>query len=275
MATIRKFMFDRDFDEISVAEEPPEEEAEDAAEEEEEPEEDIPTFSEEDLARAREEGLVAGREQGIAEAAEATERRIAETLETVVGRLETLLEDRKRVAEQASRDAMAAGVAVVRKLFPALNRDHGLNEIESVIAEVVERCAEEPHLTIRVSGTLRDAVSERVAALAESRSFAGEISVAADDAMADGDCAVEWSDGGAFRDTERMWREIDEVVNRNLSSDAGPEPAGHGTEAVATTGTTGTDDNTDDTAETTDDTGSEPSEPDADAGEAGRGDADG
>ena len=38
MATVRKFMFDRNFDEISVAEEPPEEEPEDLTEEEEEPE---------------------------------------------------------------------------------------------------------------------------------------------------------------------------------------------------------------------------------------------
>jgi len=138
MATVRRFMFDRDFDEISVAEEPPEADAEDIVEEEEEPEEDVPTFSEEDLAQAREESLAAGRDQGIAEA---TERRIAETLDAVAQHLEALLDDRKRTAEQASREAMAAGVAVVRKLFPALNRDHGLDCIR--------------RLALRVGGVLR------------------------------------------------------------------------------------------------------------------------
>jgi len=232
MATVRKFMFDRNFDEISVTEEPPEEEPEDLTEEEEEPEEDVPTFGEEDLAQAREEGIAAGREQGIAEATEATERRIAETLDAIARELETLLEDRKSTAEQASREAMTAGVAVVRKLFPALNRDHGRGEI------------------------------------ANERSFAGEISVAADSAIADSDCAVEWSDGGAFRDTDRMWREVDDVINRNLKTDAEPEPAHSDIQAEASA-------DADADANVSAETDGDPSEPNADAGEAGRGDADG
>jgi len=268
MATVRKFMFDRNFDEISVTEEPPEEEPEDLTEEEEEPEEDVPTFGEEDLAQAREEGIAAGREQGIAEATEATERRIAETLDAIARELETLLEDRKSTAEQASREAMTAGVAVVRKLFPALNRDHGRGKIENVIAEVIERCAEEPHLTIRVSDELKAKVSDRVSALANERSFAGEISVAADSAIADSDCAVEWSDGGAFRDTDRMWREVDDVINRNLKTDVEPEPAHSDIQAEASA-------DADADANVSAETDGDPSEPNADAGEAGRGDADG
>jgi len=266
MAMVRKFMFDRNFEEISVTEEPAEEEQEDLTEEEEEPEEEIPTFSEEDLAQAREEGIAAGREQGIAEAAEATERRIAETLDSVARQLETLLADRKSTAEQASREAIAAGVAVVRKLFPALNRDHGLSEIENVIADVIERCAEEPHLTIRVSEELKAKVSDRVSLLAQDRNFAGELAVTADAAISDSDCAVEWSDGGAFRDTDRMWREVENVINRNLKPDAGREPVRGDTQAEAPA---------DADTDVGTDTAGDPSEPDTDAGEAGRGDADG
>jgi len=62
-----------------------------------------------------------------------------------------------------------------------------------------------------------------------------------------------------------MWREIDDVVDRNLRSDPGPQPAPNAIETAAPTeaeagegGESG-----------------EPSESATDAGEAGRGDADG
>lgn len=231
MATVRKFMFDRSFDDLTDDVEPAE--AQDAtaaaAAEPEEPEEEVPTFGEQDVEQARQEGHAAGREQGIAEAAEATERHIAESLDVVAGRLEALLDASQRATEQASRDAMAAGVAVARKLFPAFSRRHGLDEIEGIIAEVMSRCAEEPQITIRVNDALQGAVSERVEAAARARGFAGTVSVTADPSIAPGDVALDWSDGGAVRDTERMWREIDDVVARNLGTDAAaerrPEPA--------------------------------------------------
>ena len=70
MTAVRKFLFERTFDDVMP------EVVEEHEPEEEEQEEVIPTFSEEEVNAAREEGFAAGKEEGIREAAEATEREI-------------------------------------------------------------------------------------------------------------------------------------------------------------------------------------------------------
>ena len=58
---------------------------------------------------------------------------------------------------------------------------------------------------LRVNDALFDALQRRLAAIAQANGYAGKIVLLADDALAPGDGRIEWADGGAERDTRRLW----------------------------------------------------------------------
>ena len=180
-----------------------------------------PTYSEEDLARAREEGAQVGREEATRDMASAMEQRLADTLNTINTQVTTLFDAYERDREEHNRDAVGVATVIVRKLFPALNMDKAMAEIEHMIIEAMKRTSSDHTLIIRVPKDMHGDVEEKVAQLAALRGRDGVVNVIADEAMTVGDVAVEWEGGGMVRDTQLIWREIDEIIERNL----GQKPA--------------------------------------------------
>jgi hypothetical protein len=48
--------------------------------------------------------------------------------------------------------------------------------------------------------------------------YSGEVVLLADNQMGLSDCLVEWADGGAERNVERLWSEVEEVLHRTLET---------------------------------------------------------
>jgi flagellar assembly protein FliH len=84
---------------------------------------------------------------------------------------------------------------------------------------------DEPRLVVRVADALLDPLNESLQAARSSAGFEGKIVLLADDSVANGDIRIEWADGGAERDSTRLWREIDEIVARALGHDGANVPA--------------------------------------------------
>jgi len=214
MAATRKFLFDTDFDE----EEPPEEKDESPDEEEAaEPEVIVPTFSEEEMQAAREESFAAGKAEGVSEAAEATERRIADLLEKLNQQFGGLFRAQEEADTAILENAIAVACGIVRKVFPALNDQGGLAEVERIVAVSLEKVLEEPEVTLSVNPDIEAALNQRLGTLVEKAGYKGTVKIVADESLDPGDCRLEWGGGGAKRDMNALWQEIDEIVERNLS----------------------------------------------------------
>lgn len=225
-----KFLFDRDFSDPedqkdrAQAMEKAAEEAADQAESEEAkvetaPEPELPpppTFSEEDVERAREEGRQAGRDEAARDLAGAMEQRVADTLQATSSQIAQVLAAYERDKEQHSRDAVAVASVIVRKLFPALNMDKAMAEIEHMIVEAMKRTSGSPMLIVRVSEDMQAEVAQKAQELAALRGREGTINVIGDADVAPGDARVEWEGGGMVRDSAFIWREIDEIIESNL-----------------------------------------------------------
>lgn len=223
-----KFLFDRDFSPETVDQlqlekklqaELETELAQKQSEEEEIPEDVIPTFSEEDLENARNDGFQAGHDQATTDLSGAIEQRLIATLENVSNQINYLADAYQKDHEERSRDAVAVATVIVRKLFPALNMDNAMAEIRHMIVEAMNRTSGAPTFIIRVPSELSDEVEGRVDNLAALRGREGTITVLADDSLKVGDAAVEWDGGGMVRDTNLLWQEIDEIIERNLGSE--------------------------------------------------------
>ncbi len=218
MTTVTKFLFDTSFDEIPLL--PPNEETsvDEAEAEEIEEEEVVPTFSEAEVNAARDEGFSRGKNEGIRESSGAIERQISDTLATVDERLTQLIADQERSNVASAGDAVTVAVTIVRKIFPHLNRRHALDEVERLIEQSMEKIVNEPRVTIHVGAALHDTLDQRLSTIASKAGFEGRVALRADTSILDGDCLIEWTEGGAERDTTSMWHEIDEIIERNLGA---------------------------------------------------------
>lgn len=237
MATIQKFLFERAFDE---GRSPPrhdevEDESETVAEampEETPPE---PTFTltevEQQLAGARAEaygrGFAEGQEKGRGDAETEAQEALTAALTRVEGELTRLV-----AAELAARGArqentMRLVLAIVRKLLPAYIAQHGAAEIEAAVSTFLTELVDEARLIIRVHEKWLDPLRQRIDDMAARHGFAGQVSVLADPRLTELDVRADWGDGGAERDPQALWQEVERIAGDLLAGfPDGPAPSG-------------------------------------------------
>lgn len=208
MATIRKFLFDVSFDDATTETTPEEPEVEAPP---------PPSFSEEEIETARSEGHATGYAAGERAERARTERLATEAVGGLIARLDGLVEDLAAVSAAAERRATEVGLAVARKLVPDLLRREGVGEIEAVIRAALREMFEEPRVVLRVSDSVLDLIKPRIDAIARDAGFDGKIVILAEDGMVDGDCRLEWADGGVERSAAKLSAQIETAVHRALS----------------------------------------------------------
>lgn len=267
MSSVRKFMFDTDFDAPSVngpaggearsaarpaakpkptAKEPPA-----PVEPPPPPPPPAPTFSEAELKaatdKAKADGQKAGETKGRNAAMAEIEQRVAITLQGIaddVVRLQSqFAADRQAILGDASLLAMA----ILKKMLPELSRRGGLAEVEAQLGRCLLEQRREPRLVARVAPEIASQLEPRIAALSAEAGFEGRLQVTADDRLGPTDCAVEWADGGMERHAEEIWREVSGALERCLVLQGIDMPAdlpvAPSTEAVLKDDVKATDDN--------------------------------
>lgn len=177
-----------------------------------------PKFSEADLEQARVEGHAAGKSVGAQEAMQTIEQQISQATNAISTEMNALSEAQIKSNERHGREALEVALSVVRKLFPRLADMNGLAEIEAVVRDCLERLRNEPRIVIRICDSLLDPVEARLGELAVQAGFEGKIVYLSQDGLNPGDVRVEWADGGAERDSEQLWREIDQITARIIET---------------------------------------------------------
>lgn len=212
----QKFMFERSFD--ADAPDPIDAIAEEAKEEEEEPEIVVPTFSEEDIERTRREAFAKGKEEALREAATAIENQIVDAIKAIGAQLSQLISHQQLANSDIFRDAVNISSAITRKTFPKINIEQALPEIESVIRQILTQIIEEPRVIIYVHPNISEQLKENVKQIASEAHFEGRVIISGDDTVAEGDCKIEWSNGGAERNFDRIMSEVDAIIEENLAA---------------------------------------------------------
>lgn len=203
MAQTEKYLFENSFD----VEPPPA------------PAEEVPeptSYSEEELAAAVGEGFAKGKTDGYESALQGIEQTSAQALSAIAARLEAVVAELAEVNERREHQSLQAAVTILRKLFPELARRHGLDEIEAAVAACLEHLQDEPRVVVRTADSLVDVLRERIDPLAEACGFEGKIVLLADEALSSSDVRIEWADGGAERDTGRLWDEVGQILADSL-----------------------------------------------------------
>ncbi len=169
-----------------------------------------------------------GREAGLAEAQATIERQLAAAAEAIGQGFSGLEATRAAIESEMSRQAIEMATTLVGKALPALARREAMSEVEATVKECLGRVLEEPRVVVRVADSLLDSLQARIDALVQESGYAGEVVLLADAGLGPSDCRVEWANGGAERDMDNIWQEIEAAIQRSLST-----PGGNGIEAAA------------------------------------------
>lgn len=209
-------------------------EAQRQAEEEEALAPPEPTFSEADLAEARKQGFAKGHAAGKAEAEASIDQAAATALAGIERQIAQLGTAQQQALDISRHEALAAAVAIARKIAPEIVRQSAAEIVEAQITESLGELIQEPRLVIRIAGSLHEAIAPRIEELARQYGFAGQLVILADPDAAPADCRIEWPEGGVEFDTKRVEAAIDEAVARHLESTRGPQVLGPDTISDAT-----------------------------------------
>ncbi len=227
MSTVKRYLFeDRSFDpdydpedeESFEFEEEREEAEEEAAEEAAEAEvPPPPTFSEDEVHAAQQTAYDEGKAAGLQEAAAQFEHLISTALTQIAQTLPSVFDAHGKAQEEHESHALAIARHVSQKVIPAYSENYGLDEIVHVVTRCLEPLRSEPRIIVKVHETLREATQEKLSQIADEIGFDGRVVVMAHEDIVPGDCRVEWSEGGADRNSETLWQQIDEIIERNLT----------------------------------------------------------
>ena len=165
-------------------------------------------------ARAYRDGYDAAQREAKAEA----DRRMATALEEIKITMQGVASRFADVEMRMETEAVDIAVAIARKLSGALVAAEPLGEITNLISDCFAHLVATPHLVVRINDALYETARERIEKLAKRSGFEGRLVILAEPEIANGDCRIEWADGGVVLDRMAIDAKINELVGRYMAS---------------------------------------------------------
>jgi len=221
MATMRKFLFETEFDpakrkasrEKSAAQQK-------AVEIEEEAPPPPPTVLESEAkrmeaeayqrglqegeAKGRSEGEAQGRAQADQAHAEAIEQQTAAALDAIGRHLHTLVTTHRDADGVSREEALRVVHAAMKAVHPVFSERHGPDEVAAVVIDALDRLREEPQATVRVSEKTAESLQDALDPVLDRLGFQGELILQVDDSMGDADVDVSWRGGSTRRAADEV-----------------------------------------------------------------------
>ncbi len=159
-------------------------------------------------------GYAAGKSESAVESA----RRTAAALEKAAAAIERLAAGWAAVEARLETEAVEVAVAVARKLCAGLIACEPLAEIEALARDCFAHLAAAPHVVVRLGEQIQGAARERLEAVARERGFEGRLIIQGESGMADGDCRIEWADGGVVRERASIETAVGQAVEQYMAA---------------------------------------------------------
>src|ERR1700742_1261367 len=165
-------------------------------------------------ARAYRDGYDAAQREAKAE----SDRRVAVSLEEIGVAIRGIASRFAGIETRMETEAVDVAVAVARKLCNDLIASEPLAEISGLIRECFSHLVSTPHLVVRINDALYEGARERIEKLAKQSGFEGRLVILAEPTVANGDCKIEWADGGVVLERAAIEAKINELVGRYMAS---------------------------------------------------------
>ena len=162
-------------------------------------------------------GFAAGQAQAQADGA----RQIAAALALIGNGLARIEGALSGIEARLECEAVEVAVAVANKLAPELIAREPFSEISALATECFRHLVATPHVAVRIARDIYESTREKLEEIARAGGFEGRLTVLADDALAPGDCRIEWAEGGVNRDRAATQAAIEDAVARYIAARTG------------------------------------------------------
>ena len=173
------------------------------------------------IAAARAEGHAAGYREGQAGAEAQAAAMVAGATAGLVEAFRTFISASDMEFERVRQDASMLALAAARQLAGAMVSREPTGEIAALLEECLCHLDGAPSLLVRMRSSDAEAIRATLASLVEQTGFAGRLTILAEDAIAPGDCHIEWAEGGLIRDTEKAYRAMTAALARRFGEVGG------------------------------------------------------
>jgi flagellar assembly protein FliH len=167
-----------------------------------------PTFSEDELAAARDMAFEQGRIQGEKEQVESREQFVAVTLDTIARNFSKLFAAEAIRESIFEKESLRLAIAALDLLSPLVAEKLGADEVRKSIEETLLAHRKTKEITVRVPQGMKGEIETLITRIRRDEHEDVLWRVLEDAALSEGDCTLEWSDGGAVRDSVRTARDI-------------------------------------------------------------------
>ncbi len=164
------------------------------------------------LEAARKEGYAAGLVDGEKTAIAKANKQMLAAADSIGNQAAALVAGMEDLGRHATGEAVILAAAIARKLAGALVEREPAGELSALIADCMSSLNGVPHLVIRCTPELADAVRDIATQRMQTSGFAGRLVVLGDPDIALGDARLEWADGGVVRSSAEINAEIDRRI---------------------------------------------------------------
>lgn len=174
--------------------------------------------TEADLEAAKSEGFQRGMQHGLEKSKTELEKVIADLVERTLQSVQELLQQEQERDRMAQETALRVAVASLKKFWPQIVQNTGLDVLEKTLREALSNNSTETRMVVRVHDSILDAVIQRLPQIKEQEAFNGKIVVLADANVALGDGKIEWADGGLETLGRGLSQKLDEALERLVAT---------------------------------------------------------
>lgn len=193
----------------------------DAPEKEEVPEDlppPPPTFSEDELSAAKDMAFEQGRQQGRREETQSREQQVSTLLEKIADDFAHLFAAEQLRENIYEKESLKLTLKALDLIFPSMNDRLGQGEVQSIIEKTLIDHRKKKEISIFVPAGMKGDIEMLISRIRANEHEEALWRVIEEDSLSPGDCRMEWSDGGAVRDSRKTARDI----HRNIEALLGP-----------------------------------------------------
>jgi flagellar assembly protein FliH len=191
------------------------------------PEETPPpvTYSQEELDAAKQLAHDQGRQKGLNEAAASREQKVTQLVQQISTQFATLFASEQERESRYEEEVIGLVIQSLDKLFPSLNERIGPYEMQQAVSRILKSASDQSEITIRVAPEFTADIESVIAPIRNKDINPPNFHIVADETLDDGECRLQWSDGGAVRNAARLSAEIYDALLSLLPAAPSPPAA--------------------------------------------------
>jgi flagellar assembly protein FliH len=170
------------------------------------------------IEQIREENYQKGKKDGNSEALIGIEENINKLLITISDEINNLDVKQNLVNQELSDNLILLTQTIIKKIFPTLAKNSAVEEIIKVIVDLPKLYTEEPEILVKINPLIINQLNDRLSEKILDNTRLKKLKLVEDSSVEEGDCQIDWSNGSAERNLDKLVQKMDDIIAQNINS---------------------------------------------------------